>query len=874
MKVFRAFLFSAMAVFILACSAQSAKEKAGPPLRISDKTRVAIPKAAFGKEYMLSTSIIPQAGAPTSRGMDGRVVLFELYEDGVDMYETTRGQVVTEDLPARRLLATFPIVSSEGNGVVIDFNGGMRRLAYGGWYSMGDSFNAAGFDRSAELPQARVFETKLEDGILAIRQAVQVRSRTNDPDLESRFEIRYFISPYDPGDFESREMHPEESRYARFFAVPSRLELETGRVTTKISLFDISEPVIFYYSANTPEDMRDAVKEGILYWNKAFGKEVVQARMAPEGETAPHPTKNMVQWVPWDTAGFAYADLLLDPLTGKSLRGQAYMTSVFDFSGRARVRRLLRSLRSMIDESEKTDEKDGDEEAAHEFHVGHAGCRMDPIAFAIQLSEGLEELLADPKLSEEVVTRIAQDYVRDVTAHEVGHVLGLRHNFAASLSATLSPADLDQFMADYIAGEDLSKYEDEVVATTVMEYSIFNASIFTGWQMKTLDEALEHDAAAIRWGYFDDKTVVEEKQVFGSEEETQQYADVVRFDYGADPVLAEYRELSTVISSLPHSIIERFISGRAPADARDRKSLEAVELNVDDYAKRIAAPVGGLLKWFNKATRSLKVENEYEFIGDLNEEERWSKHWDYLNKQLDALGGVDQIMFAHLPVKLSLKTEKKLEGVDAAPKIEKEELKKKLAELLESDAYSTFVGLDNETYSWTEDEKKVIIERSSKLFDKLEEAVLLQTLTLFENARRDLGLAATGNLSDEDCISKLEERIIDLAKVVVLARKKDDRISGKVDKAFVEVPDFEYSYETRLAAAKALNDKTGTFESWAKEAKQKLHADLKSAVEESLNIGLFKDFDDSLLSRSLREWYLREQNLLKLLPPAPKKNGS
>lgn len=876
MKLLRALLLSAVATFILACTAQSARDRAGPPLKISDKTRIAIPNSGFGKEYLLSTSVIPQAGAATSRGMEGRVVIFELYEDGVDLYETTEGKVVTEDLPARRLLTTFPIISSESDEVVIDFNAGMRRLSYSSWYSMhGNGFDARSFERSAELPQARVFEANLEDGILMIRQAVHARSRNMDPDLETRYEIRYFLSPYEADDFEPREMHPEETRYARFFAGSNRLELESGRVTKYLSRFDLSEPVVFYYSANTPENMRDAVKEGILYWNKAFGKEVVEARMAPEGVTAPHPTMNIVQWVPWDTAGMAYADALIDPLTGQTQHGQAYMTSVFEFGGEVRARRLLRTLRAMIDEEGEEEEQDeeGEEKAGHNHLVGHSvACDFDPIAFAMELSDGLEELLADPDLSEEIVERISQDYVRDVTAHEVGHVLGLRHNFAASLSATMTPKELDQFMADYIGGEDLSGYMDKVVSTSVMEYSVFKASVFVGWYIKNSDEALEHDAAAIRWGYFDDKTVVEEKQLFGSEEETRTYADVTRFDYGTNPIEASYDELSSAIRGMPNSVLERFIAGRAPADPRDRKSLEAVKLTASEYAKRISEPVGKILKWFDKKTRSVRIENDYAFIGDLNQEERWQAHWEAMESQLKELGGVDQVLFAHLPVGIGVRGKGKLDTVEVAPKVDADVLKKQLEELLESEAYSTFVGLDGETYSWTEEEKEVIVERSAKLFDALEEEVLLQTLKLYEKAPRDLGLAATGNLSDDDSVAELEKRIVALAKAVILKRNKEDRIKGKVDKAFVEVPDFEYDFETRMAAAKALNDKTGSFAAWSKEAKQSTHAALKKAVEDSLNIGHFKDFKDKLLSRSLREWYLQEQNLLKLLPPAPK-NG-
>ncbi|HAV64245.1 MAG TPA: hypothetical protein DCY13_17995, partial [Verrucomicrobiales bacterium] len=52
-----------------------------------------------------------------------------------------------------------------------------------------------------------------------------------------------------------------------------------------------------------------------------------------------------------------------------------------------------------------------------------------------------------------------------------------------------------------------------------------------------------------------------------------------------------------------------------------------------------------------------------------------------------------------------------------------------------------------------------------------------------------------------------------------------------------------------------------------KEAKGSLNKALKDDVEAALNIANFKSFKDSMLSRPLREWYLRQQELLKLLPP-------
>ena len=848
--------------------AQKASKTATPSLEAFGGIHVSIPREGFGKEYLLSTSVIPQSVAATSRGLIGRVVTFELFADGVDMYESTKGLIVTDDLPARQLIATFPIVAETDKSVIIDFNQGMNRLIFGGWYSMGSFFNPSVFERTAEMPQSRVFETSAQEDKLVIRQTAQARSRSDDQNREKRYEIRYFIKPYQESDsFESKEMPDHETRYARFWEMAPQLEPETGRATIKMGRFDESRPIVFHYSANTPKDYEDAIQDGILYWNKAFGKEIVQAKKAPNGITAPNAEYNVVQWVPWDNAGFAYADLLLDPRSGEALHGQAFMTSVFAISGRARARVIIRAMTEIVENAEESEGGD-EEELAHSdplFGIKTA-CEIDPIDFAKQLSAGLEALLANPALTDEAVLKISQDYVRESAAHEVGHVLGLRHNFAGSAEATLSPKELDQFIKDYIGGEDLEKYETESAGTSSMDYNVFPAAVFMGWKMENLDTALKHDEAAIRWGYFDDKTVVEEKLLFGIDDDTETFQDVNRFDYGKDPIIANYQMISSSIRYLPHDIIERFIQARAPRDPRDRRPLTKVNLRASEYANRLGSFYGNILSWLKSDTRSRKVENEFDFIGELNEDERIKAHWDYLNDQIERLGGIDRVGFEYLPIDLKIKSENEIEEVIPAPRISAKELTEKLRELLDSENYETFVGLDEETYSWTEEEKNLIVERGSMLFDDLEEAVLHKVLQLYEKAPRDIGLKATGNLSEDDVIAKLEGRIIDLAKEVITAQDKESRTSGKVDKAFVEVIDFKYEHETRLAAAKALNDKTGSFSAWSKEAKQKIHEELKKTVEESLNIGHFKKFKDSMLSRSLREWYLQQQAILKLLP--------
>ena len=63
---------------------------------------------------------------------------------------------------------------------------------------------------------------------------------------------------------------------------------------------------------------------------------------------------------------------------------------------------------------------------------------------------GLSSLLSsEKKISKDVFLKISQDYIREVVAHEVGHTLGLRHNFAGSLHSNLDLSKKEDVFLDY-----------------------------------------------------------------------------------------------------------------------------------------------------------------------------------------------------------------------------------------------------------------------------------------------------------------------------------------------------------------------------------------------------------------------------------------
>ena len=84
------------------------------------------------------------------------------------------------------------------------------------------------------------------------------------------------------------------------------------------------------------------------------------------------------------------------------------------------------------------------------------------------------------------------------------------------------------------------------------------------------------------------------------------------------------------------------------------------------------------------------------------------------------------------------------------------------------------------------------------------------------------------------------------------------------------MPKFKYDQATRLEAAKMLGPSTGSYKTWADQAKSDINEALKKEVDSALSLDHFKDFKPSLLSRPLQEWYQEQQEILGMLPALPK----
>ncbi len=174
----------------------------------------------------------------------------------------------------------------------------------------------------------------------------------------------------------------------------SRHRLEKQNPSAKIS--DPVRPIVYYLDPGTPEPIRSALLDGARWWNQAFEaagyRNAFRVEMLPEGVSPLDVRYNVINWVHRSTRGWSSGATVTDPRTGEIIKGLVTLGSL-------RVRQDY-----MIAEGLLSPYKTGDE--------------------------------TPPELREWALARM-----RQLSAHEVGHTLGLGHNYYDSEAGRISVLD-------------------------------------------------------------------------------------------------------------------------------------------------------------------------------------------------------------------------------------------------------------------------------------------------------------------------------------------------------------------------------------------------------------------------------------------------
>ena len=309
-----------------------------------------------------------------------------------------------------------------------------------------------------------------------------------------------------------------------------RWRLEKKEPTAVVS--EPKEPIVYWLDKNIPEKYRETVAQGVLEWNKAFEKAGFKNALVVKQQQAIDDFNNMdakhasVRWFTGADVGFAIGPSHADPRTGEILDADIGMSDVFTRGAR----------RAVIEDLGRVRSADGEV-------CEHASDAAQELHYALDLLEARGLELDSPEAD-----ALAKAYLKDVIMHEVGHTIGLRHNFRASTIYDLKKIQDPNFT------------KQNGVASSVMDYNPYNISPKGEKQGEYVMSTLgAYDYWAVEFGYKQFAAGQEEQglaQILAkaSQPELQYDSDedagygnmggvdplVNRFDLGSDP-LAYYK---------------------------------------------------------------------------------------------------------------------------------------------------------------------------------------------------------------------------------------------------------------------------------------------------------------------------------------------
>ncbi len=214
----------------------------------------------------------------------------------------------------------------------------------------------------------------------------------------------------------------------------------------------VKNPIVFWLDASVPAQYREAVRRGVLAWNEAFAKAgllgAVEVKDAPAGFDVSDARHTVIRWFIDKDAGYAIGQTRTDPLTGEIYQATLGISATHP---RAALGVHFTDLGENGDEKPGTKpvkSKKTESKHVHGPNCGHAA------AMAKQAQMTLSVIEARGGMTDEEREKFVQDYITDLTLHEVGHTLGLRHNFLAKswkdASELTGEAPLAASVMDYL----------------------------------------------------------------------------------------------------------------------------------------------------------------------------------------------------------------------------------------------------------------------------------------------------------------------------------------------------------------------------------------------------------------------------------------
>lgn len=318
-----------------------------------------------------------------------------------------------EEAFAQSVLWGFSIEAEDGGRVLVDATSFFLRDAHGvvqrlkdakqGDYRLDEQRSALYQESTKNFPQNSEFEAILT--FTGNPQGEYIKSVVPSPESVTVRQHHSFVqlpdNNYTPRKYDARSGYFGISYFDYATPVSEPVEkrfIARHRLEKKDPTATISEPVkpiVYYLDRGTPEPIRTALLEGARWWNQAFEaagyRNAFIVEMMPENADPMDVRYNLIQWVHRSTRGWSYGASVTDPRTGEIIKGHVTLGSL-------RVRQDFLIAEGLL----------------APYETSHVPPEMQQMALA---------------------------RLRQLSAHEIGHTLGLAHAYSASSEHDASVMD-------------------------------------------------------------------------------------------------------------------------------------------------------------------------------------------------------------------------------------------------------------------------------------------------------------------------------------------------------------------------------------------------------------------------------------------------
>ncbi len=463
------------------------------------------------------------------------VVFFERIENTLYLLESAEGKFPHTTARTPETLAHFPIVRETENDIAFDFQAGalsdliVSRTANVDASAANQALLSAP-PAAAQATGSYIRTSNSGDGWFSVEQVVNFRSTGQD--IGAVFRFTFWLASQST----MQPLIDDPKDDIGYFNLKRYKPGNTDPIYIA-RRWRTDRPLTLYISSNTPDRFRAAIRDGALAWNTIFAWDFIHVDDAPPGVTPGDPRFPLIQWIE-NSSGSARGMSFAHPVTGEQLAA-------------------LITIREGWTKLHMTEHLTNGDDPAHNLPFTFNG-----FAPAVQCDDefaGWDDGWTDGALSTldaPTQDRIAQLQLRAVVMHEVGHVLGLRHNFAGSLDNQIKPQFDRQDVQTAITGTRAPNAP--LPSSSIMDYLIPSDDI-----RMTLPG--RYDLKAISWGYEAAWQVPETDPAnanmigppwtyitdvhFCSEEDTSHIADCVKHDSGREPLDWWARELEVLAHS-------------------------------------------------------------------------------------------------------------------------------------------------------------------------------------------------------------------------------------------------------------------------------------------------------------------------------------